>query len=121
MATSPATTLPALRVAVGAGAWATPNLAARLFGLDPKNNPQASYLGRLFGVRDVALAITATQSTGSSRRLAWQVGIACDLFDAAAAVLGARNGSLSRTTAVLGGGVALAAAGLGVAPLAAED
>ena len=55
----PASSLPALsglRAAVGVGAWATPNVSGRLFGLDPVSNPQASYVGRLFGARDLALA-----------------------------------------------------------------
>lgn len=121
MATSPQNALSTLRVAVGAGAWATPNLAGRLFGLDTAANPQAPYLARLFGIRDIALAVAATQSTGSSRRLAWQLGIACDLADAAAAWLGGRNGSLSKGTVVLAGGTALAAAGLGVAALQASE
>lgn len=121
MATSPGTTLSALRVAIGTGAWATPNLAGRVFGLDVGANPQAPYLARLFGVRDVALAIAATQSTGSSKRLAWQVGIACDLADAAAAWLGGRDGSLPKSTVVLAGGTALVAAGLGIAALQAGE
>ena len=43
------------------GSWSAqqptlaPNLSGRLFGLDPEGNPQASYLGRLFGARDVVL------------------------------------------------------------------
>jgi hypothetical protein len=121
MATSPGTTLSALRVAIGTGAWITPNFASRLFGLDPKGNPQSPYLARLFGVRDVALAVAATQSTGSSKRLAWQIGIACDAFDAAAAAIGGRNGTLPKHAAVLAGGTALAAVALGVAALQAED
>ena len=55
----PASSIPALsglRAAVGAGAWATPNVSGRMFGLDPVNNPQASYVARLFGARDLALA-----------------------------------------------------------------
>ncbi len=118
---SPGQTLSALRVGVGVSAWATPNLAGRAFGLKPQDNPQAPYLARLFGIRDVALAVAANQSTGSSKRLAWQIGIACDLFDAAAAYLGGRNGSLSKPTVVLAGGTALVAAGLGVAALQADE
>ena len=50
------------RIAVGAGAWLAPNLSGRLFGLDPEGNPQASYLGRLFGARDVALGAGVLRS-----------------------------------------------------------
>ncbi|MDQ8043709.1 MAG: hypothetical protein AAGC46_03580 [Solirubrobacteraceae bacterium] len=114
---TPGTLLSALRVAVGAGAWATPNLAGKAFGLDPDANPQAAYLARLFGVRDVALATFAQATTGDARKLAWQLGIACDALDGVAAILGGRNGTLSTRTAVLAGGTGFIAAGLGVAAL----
>ena len=44
MAASPAATLAGLRIAIGSSAWAAPNLTTKLFGLDPKNNPQSSFL-----------------------------------------------------------------------------
>ena len=121
MPTQPGQILSSLRLGVGASAWLTPNLAGRLFGLDTAANPQASYLARLFGIRDVALAIGTQQTTGPSRRVWWQIGIACDLADAAAAYLGGRNGTLSKATVVLAGGTAIAAAGLGVAAMQADD
>lgn len=43
-----------LRTALGVGVWIAPRLTGRLFGLDPKGNPQLPYIGRLFGARDVA-------------------------------------------------------------------
>ncbi len=98
-----------------------PNVSGRLFGLDPSANPQASFLGRLFGVRDIAIGVgTLATPAGASRRLWWQLGILCDLMDAAAAGLAARNGTLPRHAAVMAGATALAAAGMGVAALAAE-
>jgi hypothetical protein len=121
MATSPVQLLSGLRVAVGAGAWAAPNTTGKLFGLDPDNNPQASFMARLFGIRDIALGLGTTATTGSSRRLWWQLGIACDLADAAAAALAARNGTLPKVAAVMAGTTAIAAAGLGVAALATAD
>jgi hypothetical protein len=119
----PASTLPALtglRAGVGVGAWATPNFAGRLFGLDPDNNPQASYVCRLFGVRDLALAAGALTSDGPDRRRWLQLGLACDLADAAAGYIAGRTGVLSKPAAVMVTGVALAAAGLGAAALAAN-
>lgn len=121
MPTEPGKILCTLRLAVGLGAWLTPNLAGRLFGLDSAGNRQLPYMARLFGIRDVALAVGTTQTTGPSRRVWWQIGVACDLADAAAAYLGGRNGSLPRTTVVLAGGTALVAAGLGVAAMQADD
>jgi hypothetical protein len=120
----PASSVPALaglRVAIGVGAWATPNLAGRLFGLDPANNPQASYVGRLFGARDLALGAGALTSEGEARRRWIQLGMACDLADAAAGYIAGRTGVLPKPAAVMVTGVALLAAGLGAAALAAGD
>lgn len=121
MPTEPAKILSSLRVAIGAGAWVTPAIAARVFGLSAADNPQLPYMARLFGIRDVALGIGTTQTTGPSRRVWWQIGIACDLADAGAAYLGGRDGSLSKFTAIAAGGTALAAAGLGVAAMQTDD
>ena len=116
----PAQTLSTLRFAIGAGAWFTPNLSAKIFGLDPDANPQAAYLGRLFGVRDFMLGVGVRTGDTASRRLWWQVGIACDVADAAAGYLAGRNGSLPKHAAVMVTGTAIVAAGLGAAALAAE-
>lgn len=121
MPTEPGKILSSIRLAVGLGAWLSPGVTAKLFGMDTAANPELPYMARLFGVRDVALAVGTNQTTGPSRRLWWQIGIACDLFDAAAAYLGGRSGSLSKPTVILAGGTALAAAGLGVAAMQAED
>jgi hypothetical protein len=121
MPTGPGQILRSLRLAIGLGAWLAPGLTGRLFGLSAADNPQLPYMARLFGVRDAALAVGTGQTTGPSRRVWWQVGIACDLFDAVAAYLGGRNGSLSKPTVVLAGGTALAAAALGVAAMQADD
>lgn len=115
------TALAALRIAVGSSAWLTPNLAARLFGLDPDGNPQAPYLGRLFGVRDVALAAGTLASEGSARRSWLVAGLACDLADAAAALLGRRGGYLSTPVSALLLAPALAAAGMGIVALRGEE
>ncbi len=121
MPTDPAKILSTLRTAIGVGAWMAPNTTARLFGLDPAGNPQLAYMARLFGARDVALAVGTGQTTGPSRRVWWQIGIAVDLADAAAAYLGGRDGTLSTFSAVAVGSTALAAAGLGVAAMQADD
>src|SRR5690242_128496 len=60
--------LAGLRMAVGTSAWATPRLAGKAFGLDADDNPQSPYLARLFGIRDVALALGVLTTTGASRR-----------------------------------------------------
>jgi len=105
------------RTAIGAGAWLAPRFSARLFGLDPDANPQAEYLGRLFGVRDIALGFGLGSSSGSVRKQWLGIGIACDLADAAAGVLAGRNGVLPTRATVLVTGTAILAAAMGVAAL----
>lgn len=109
--------LTGLRVSVGAGAWIAPRLAGRLFGLDAVANPQLPYVARLFGVRDVALGAGVQLSTGQSRKLWLQLGIACDIADAVAGLRAGRKGEISKLSTVLVTvpaicGIALGAAGL---------
>ena len=113
--------LAGLRGAVGVGAYAAPNLSAKLFGLDPDGNPQASYLGRLFGARDIALGIGALTTTGATRRSWLQLGLLCDALDVGASYLGGRNGSLPKSAAVMTGVVAAAAVAMGAVALAGES
>ena len=113
-----------VRGAIGAGAWLAPRFSGRLFGLDPEANPQASYLGRLFGVRDAALAFGLGAARAAARqRVLWlQLGVACDFADAA----GRRPGRLP-ARALAGERAAwcrdgtLVAAGLGVTALRGEQ
>jgi len=109
--------LSGLRLAVGVSSWATPRVAGRLFGLDADENPQAPYLARLFGIRDVALAWGALSSTGSAQRQWLVAGLACDAADAVAGIVGGRAGYLPQLTSVLVTGTALSAAVLGAAAL----
>ena len=109
--------LSAIRLGVGAAAWLTPRLAGRAFLLDPDGNPQSPYLARLFGIRDVALAYGATQSSGDARRTWLVAGLACDVADTFAALAGGRAGYLSRTQTVLLAAPAIAAAALGATAL----
>jgi hypothetical protein len=106
-------TLASARLAIGAVSWATPRLAGRLFGLSAADNPQAPYLARLFGVRDIALAWGALGSEGNARRQWLVAGLACDAADFAAGVAGGWGGYLPRVTSVLVSGTALSAAVLG--------
>lgn len=109
-----------MRLAIGAGAWLTPRLAGRLFGLDAAANPQSPYLARLFGVRDIALGWGALTSEGDTQRQWLAAGLACDLADAAAGVLGGRSGYLPKAASVLVTGTAVSAAVLGAAALSSS-
>ncbi|WP_372791469.1 hypothetical protein [Paraconexibacter sp.] len=121
MPTTPAQLLSGLRIAVGVGALAVPNTTGKLFGMDTAANPQASYMARLFGIRDIVLAIGTGATAGPAKKTWWKLGILTDATDVVSAALGARDGSLTRTTAVLGGLTAAGAVALGVAALAAEE
>jgi hypothetical protein len=89
------------RIAVGTGAWLTPNLSGRLFGLDPEGNPQLPYVGRLFGARDVALGAGALRSPRKQRDLWLTAAFACDVADAAAGVIAGVRGQLPASAAAL--------------------
>jgi hypothetical protein len=110
-----------LRAAVGAGAFLAPRLTGRLFGLDVEGNPQAPYLARLFGIRDVALAYGTSSTTGPQRAQWLQIGLACDLGDAVAGFLAGKGGELPAPAAVLVTGTALTAAALGLAALQGNE
>lgn len=120
MAPAPAQILSGIRIGVGAGAWLAPNLTGKLFGLDPAANPQTAFMARLFGARDIALAVGTRATPAASRPVWWQIGIACDLLDAGAAYLAQRNGTVPRAAAIMAGATAITAAGLGVAAMTGD-
>jgi hypothetical protein len=109
--------LAGLRMAIGTAAWVSPRMAGKAFGLDADENPQSPYLARLFGARDVALGWGALRSEGETRRQWLLAGLACDLADVAAGIVGGRSGYLPKLTTVLVSGTALWAAALGGAAL----
>lgn len=112
--------LAAIRTGVGVGAWLTPRLAGRLFGLDVPGNPQSPYLARLFGVRDLALAWGALTTSGDAQRRWLAAGLACDIADSAAGIAGAKGGYLPALTSGLVTGTALSAAALGALALSGD-
>ncbi|HEY1590566.1 MAG TPA: hypothetical protein VGF81_02145 [Solirubrobacteraceae bacterium] len=113
--------LVATRAAIGSGAWLMPRFSGRLFGLDPDANPQAPYLARLFGVRDVVLGVGLNSSSGAERQQWLRLGVACDLADAAAGVLAGRSGALPKRATLLVTATALAAAAMGIAAMRGEE
>jgi hypothetical protein len=92
-------------------------------GMDPHANPQAAYMSRLFGVRDLTLGLGLVATRGDARRLWWRLGILCDLGDAAAGALSARRGELppGERVLVLFTGAGLVGASLGAAALLSDD
>jgi hypothetical protein len=110
-----------VRSAIGVGAWMAPRFSGRLFGLDPEANPQAAYLGRLFGVRDAVLAVGAATNSGKQQAQWLQLGVVCDLADAVAGVLAGRRGELPAKSTGMVTATALVAAALGMAALQGSD
>ncbi len=111
---NPSQLLPGIRIAIGGGMWAFPELTGKAFGAKLAGNHEALFLGRLFGIRDVALGIGQIANSGG---MWWQLGVVCDVADAAAAVISIKAGG-PKVTGVLAGATAVAAAGLGIAALA---
>jgi len=58
-APAPRIVLPALRIAVGAGALAAPQLIEPVLGLKMRGDAAALFMARLFGARDVLLGVGA--------------------------------------------------------------
>jgi hypothetical protein len=110
-------TLMAGRVVVGGGTLVAPRRMGAAFGIDPADNPAASYVGRLFGVRALLQVALLVAREDRRRQLRW--GVAVDLVDAAAALAAARSGDLARRPAALASAAALGEAALGCVALTA--
>jgi len=110
-------TLAGLRTAVGVTSYVAPNFGGKLFGLDPEANPQAASLGRLFGIRDVALGAGTLRAKKKAQDNWIEMGIVCDAADVVSAFLGGGKGYLSPQTTALVAAPAIAATALGVIAL----
>ena len=106
-----------IRAAVGAGAWLTPRLSGKAFGLDADANPQSPYLGRLFGARDVALAYGTMTTTGEEQDRWLVAALGCDIADAAAGIAAWRGGYLKPFSSFLVTAAALNGVALGIVAL----
>lgn len=106
-----------MRTAVGITMWASPRRSGSAFGLGQAlAQPDAALIGRLFAVRDVALAQTLRHPDPQVQRQALKVGVAIDAVDALGSLLAAARGG--RPTGLLGVGAgALLFVGLGLAAL----
>jgi len=108
------------RVTLGLLTVFVPRTAGRLFLLDPDGNPQLAYIGRMWGLRNLALAAGLAGARGPSRRHWWQINVVVDLVDAIASYDGWRRGELTAPTAAFVTSVALCAAMLGTASVTGE-
>lgn len=89
------------RMSFGVAVWALPSPVGRAFGFDMTRNPEAPYLARLVGARDVALACGVIATEGDAQRQWLLAGVACDSADTLAAIAAGANGLSKRTTAGL--------------------
>lgn len=106
-------TLMSIRSVIGVLGWLFPNLSGRLFGIDPRENPAAPYLGRLFAARELALVAPLLIEDEDVQRRTLQVGMAVDAADAAASVAAGVSGTLPKRAALMTGFVAVVAVILG--------
>jgi hypothetical protein len=113
MTQNPRTSLPLGRIAIGAATFAAPEVLGGMFGFQPGADGAASFMARLFGVRDVALGLGTLLSSGEAQDLWWRLGILCDAGDAATGWLAVRAGAPKRGP-VMTMAVALAAVGVGI-------
>lgn len=120
----PGRTLVGVRFVLGLSSWLTPKVFMRAIGIDPKSNPHAGYMTRLFGIRDLTLGVGLLSTRGDSRRLWWRLGMLCDVGDLVSGVLSARHGELPAQPRVLAPMLVVAGAigaSLGAAALLSDD
>jgi hypothetical protein len=106
------------RLAIGAVALLFPRLAARLFLLDIRRNPQLSYMTRLFAAREIAIGTVSLAAPEDARTPLLGLGIAVDGADAFAGVAAARSGVVSKPAGAMVTVAALGAVAAGAAALA---
>jgi hypothetical protein len=113
-------TLLATRTALGFSALLAPRLAGRAFSLEPEENPQLPVIGRMWGVRNLALAAGMYGATGASRAQWWRLQPAIDALDFLVILAEWRRGAIPGPAAGLMAGTALFATALGSLSAAAE-
>ncbi|QII00419.1 hypothetical protein BH92_11530 [Rhodococcoides fascians A21d2] len=90
----PLLALSVLRSTAGLVSWVSPAHSWRAFGLGPMRQAgSAGVVTRLFGVRDLALGMALHHPSADVRKAAVEAGIAIDVLDVAASVLGRRAGA----------------------------
>ncbi|MBI4260929.1 MAG: hypothetical protein HY658_10225 [Actinobacteria bacterium] len=106
------------RLGIGVGALGTPGLMGRIFfGAEEARRPVSRLLGRLFGIREIVLALASLQSLdrGDDVEGLLRLGVAVDTTDLGAILVAARH--VPKRGVVLGGGLAALFAVLGARAL----
>lgn len=105
------------RGAIGVAAFLAPRELQRRGGLKPADNPQASYIVRIAGIRDLGLAAGVLTASPQERRRWALIALGCDLGDSIAGVAGLAGGYLDRRTSAILTGTAVLAVVLGAVSL----
>ena len=106
------TVLGVTRACIGIGAWVAPDLTTRAFGMDPALSNRC--IGRLFGARELALALALLAAPPAAVARVASIGAAVDGADAVAGFDERRRGNLNAQATLLGPVGATAFAALGV-------
>jgi hypothetical protein len=105
------------RIAIAITCLFTPRVFARIFRMDTAGTP-AIALGRMFAIRNVALAAGLLRlDVFTAPRAFLKVNILIDLVDAIALIVAGRRHEVGTTTSILGTSTALTAVAYGTAAL----
>ena len=100
------------RACIGIGAWVAPDLTIRVVGMDPALSNR--FVGRLFGARELALALALLVAPPAAVAPVAALGAAVDSVDAVGGFDERRRGNLSTQATILGPAGAVLFAALGV-------
>jgi hypothetical protein len=89
-----------IRLVNGTGALLAPEPFGKRLGIEPADNPAASYVTRLFGVRTVLLGYDLLQRDPEARLRALRVAPLIHLTDTTAAIVAGAAGKIPRKTAL---------------------
>ncbi|HEX4903134.1 MAG TPA: hypothetical protein VFV42_10020 [Acidimicrobiales bacterium] len=107
-------TLAQARLAAGIGALVAPRVAARVLGIDPAANPATPYLTRMFGAREVYMAMPFLMpAPGLDEAELASRAVPVDAADAVASLLAGLRGYLPWRAALPATAMAVAGTWLG--------
>jgi hypothetical protein len=109
------------RTALGISTLLAPRLAGKAFLLDPAENPQLPVIGRMWGIRNLALAAGMYAASGPNRAQWWRLQVAVDALDFLAIGTEWRRGAVPGPPAALMGATALGATALGAHSVTGES
>lgn len=112
--------LVALRLVLGVTAYVAPDLAARVFGIDPDESAAMPSAVRLFGAREAAMGVVLATASDRELRRWLMMAAAVDALDVVTVALGHRARRLRLPTIVVGGGLASVAVALGLRALGGQ-